>query len=58
MATPGQNTTTVLYLEQGYPVSGLWYVFLLLAVQVHIFSLLFAWRLMLAWKGKAVKKAQ
>uniref|UniRef100_A0A2P2I6U9 Protein jagunal-like n=1 Tax=Hirondellea gigas TaxID=1518452 RepID=A0A2P2I6U9_9CRUS len=39
---------------QGYPVSGLWYIFLLLAMQVHVFTLLFSWRLILVWKGKAV----
>lgn len=48
----------LVFLTQGYPVSGLWYAFLMVAMQVHIFTLLFAWRLIISWKGKSVKKAQ
>ncbi|XP_018021196.1 protein jagunal isoform X2 [Hyalella azteca] len=43
---------------QGYPVSGLWYIFLLLAMQVHVFTLLFAWRLIVVWKDRSTKKQQ
>lgn len=51
------DDTDSVQMWQGYPVAGLWYAFLMVAMQVHIFTLLFAWKLILAWKGKAVKKA-
>ncbi|MCL4138497.1 UNVERIFIED_CONTAM: hypothetical protein GTU68_020583, partial [Idotea baltica] len=38
---------------QGYPLAALWYAFLIIAMQVHIFTLIFAWKLIAAWKGKA-----
>lgn len=48
-----------LKLWQGYPVAVLWYSFILIAMQVHIFTLIFAWKLILAWKNRgAAKKAQ
>uniref|UniRef100_A0A023GI86 Putative conserved plasma membrane protein n=1 Tax=Amblyomma triste TaxID=251400 RepID=A0A023GI86_AMBTT len=46
-------------LWQGYPVAVLWYAFLTVAFQVHMFSLYFAVRLVLAWqRGVALKKAK
>ncbi|XP_068202538.1 protein jagunal homolog 1 [Palaemon carinicauda] len=48
-----------LPLWQGYPLAVLWYSFLLLAMQVHIFTLIFAWKLIIAWKNSMTsKKAQ
>lgn len=48
-----------LEMWQGYPVAALWYGFCLIAMQVHIFTLIFAWKLIVAWKGRgASKKAQ
>ncbi|XP_042210744.1 protein jagunal-like isoform X1 [Homarus americanus] len=48
-----------LQLWLGYPVSVLWYSFIMVAMQVHIFTLIFAWKLILAWKNRgAAKKAQ
>ncbi|KAK9890059.1 hypothetical protein WA026_008867 [Henosepilachna vigintioctopunctata] len=41
---------------QGYPYGLLWYAFVLLALQVHIFSIYFAWNLLQAWKSKGLKK--
>lgn len=44
---------------QGYPVAVLWYSFIMIAMQVHIFTLIFAWKLILAWKNRgAAKKGQ
>ncbi|CAN7983589.1 unnamed protein product [Ixodes pacificus] len=48
-----------IQLWQGYPVAVLWYVFLVVAFQAHLFSLYFAVRLVLAWqRGVVVKKAK
>ncbi|XP_050724197.1 protein jagunal-like isoform X1 [Eriocheir sinensis] len=48
-----------LQLWQGYPISVLWYSFILVAMQVHIFTLIFAWKLIYAWKNRgATKKVQ
>ncbi|KAK8400096.1 hypothetical protein O3P69_003056 [Scylla paramamosain] len=41
-----------LQLWQGYPISVLWYSFILVAMQVHIFTLIFAYKLILAWKNR------
>jgi len=43
---------------QGYPIAVLWYVFIALAFQVHVFSIFFAERLVFAWKARGVKKSQ
>ncbi|XP_022651105.1 protein jagunal-like isoform X2 [Varroa jacobsoni] len=44
---------------QGYPIAVLWYIFIVLAVQIHVFSLYFAIRLILAWqKVVTVRKAK
>jgi len=46
-----------IQMWQGYPVAALWYGFSLVAMQVHIFTLVFAWKLIVAWKNRgAVKK--
>lgn len=37
---------------RGYPLAVLWYVFLLVAGQVHICSLIFSYRLLNSWKVK------
>ncbi|KAG0719049.1 Protein jagunal [Chionoecetes opilio] len=48
-----------LQLWQGYPLSVLWYSFIMIAMQVHIFTLIFAWKLILAWKNRgAARKTQ
>jgi len=41
---------------QGYPVAALWYGFSLVAMQVHIFTLIFAWKLIVAWKNRGAGK--
>ncbi|XP_019865900.1 protein jagunal [Aethina tumida] len=41
---------------QGYPYGLLWYTFILLALQVHLFSMHFAWNLISAWRSKGTKK--
>ncbi|KAJ3622764.1 hypothetical protein MTP99_019044 [Tenebrio molitor] len=42
-----------IHIWQGYPYGLLWYAFILLALQVHMFSVYFAWNLIIAWtKGK------
>lgn len=43
---------------QGYPYGLLWYGFILLALQVHFFSLYFAWNLIIAWKSRGIRKAE
>lgn len=48
-----------LQLWQGYPLAVLWYSFLLVAMQVHVFTLIFAWKLIISWKSSTSnKKAQ
>ncbi|KAF5285271.1 hypothetical protein FQR65_LT13285 [Abscondita terminalis] len=41
---------------QGYPYGLLWYAFILLAAQVHLFSLYFAWNLIVAWRSRGMRK--
>ncbi|XP_026468222.1 protein jagunal-like [Ctenocephalides felis] len=53
----GQDAEDII-LWQGYPYGLLWYGFLLLATQVHFFSLYFAWNLVTAWKSKGARKAE
>lgn len=50
------HTVQGIHLWRGYPVAVLWYVFLTLAFQVHIFSLYFAVRLILTWQRGVVAK--
>uniref|UniRef100_A0A1B6GXM1 Protein jagunal n=1 Tax=Cuerna arida TaxID=1464854 RepID=A0A1B6GXM1_9HEMI len=47
-----------LTLWQGYPYALLWYAFIILALQVHSFSLLFARNLLVAWAARGTKKEQ
>uniref|UniRef100_A0A182PE65 DUF1989 domain-containing protein n=1 Tax=Anopheles epiroticus TaxID=199890 RepID=A0A182PE65_9DIPT len=50
---------TDIFVWQGYPYGLLWYGFVLMAFQVHFFSLFFAWNLIKAWRGRsALKKGQ
>lgn len=44
-----------IHMWQGYPYGMLWYAFILLATQVHIFSIVFSWNLFKAWKRKVDK---
>ncbi|KAK7868552.1 hypothetical protein R5R35_009451 [Gryllus longicercus] len=48
--------TDEIMIWQGYPYSLLWYAFIILAIQVHSFSLYFAWNLLTAWKARGTKK--
>jgi len=51
--------TEDIHIWQGLPYALLWYAFILGAIQVHFFSLYFAWNLLLAWRVKgAAKRAQ
>jgi hypothetical protein len=44
---------------QGYPYALLWYIFLVIALQIHLFSLFFASKLVTAWRVKgSAKKAE
>lgn len=43
-------------LWQGYSYGLLWYAFIFLALQVHFFSIYFAWNLLQAWKSKGKKE--
>ncbi|XP_012225880.1 protein jagunal isoform X2 [Linepithema humile] len=45
-----------ILLWQGLPYGVLWYAFILLASQVHCFSLYFSWNLLVAWKTRGAKK--
>nr|CAI5858356.1 unnamed protein product [Callosobruchus analis] len=45
-----------IHIWQGYPYGLLWYAFILLALQVHAFSLYFAWNLVTAWRSRGTKK--
>ncbi|KAF4525080.1 hypothetical protein B566_EDAN015959 [Ephemera danica] len=47
-----------LFVWQGYPYAILWYAFIMPALQVHSFSLLFAWKLIQAWRSRGAKKEQ
>lgn len=48
--------TEEIHLWQGLPYGLLWYAFILLASQVHSFSLYFSWNLFIAWKARGTKK--
>jgi hypothetical protein len=43
---------------QNLPYGLLWYGFSLAAIQIHSFSLYFAWNLISAWKSRGAKKTQ
>ncbi|XP_069695953.1 protein jagunal [Periplaneta americana] len=53
-----EGETDDIMIWQGYPYGLLWYAFILLAVQVHLFSLYFAWNLIVAWRARGTKKAE
>lgn len=44
-----RSTENITDLWQGYPVALIWYAFLVTASQVHLFQLLFSWRLNKSW---------
>lgn len=50
--------TEDITLWQGYPYALLWYAFIMLAVQVHSFSLYFARNLLVAWTSRGTKKTE
>ncbi|TGZ42191.1 Protein jagunal [Temnothorax longispinosus] len=45
-----------IHLWQGLPYGVLWYAFILLASQVHCFSLYFSWNLLVAWRTRGAKR--
>ncbi|XP_031826155.1 jagunal [Nomia melanderi] len=47
-----------IHLWQDLPYGLLWYAFILLASQVHSFSLYFSWNLLVAWKTRGIKKVE
>lgn len=48
--------TEEIHIWQDLPYGLLWYAFILLASQVHAFSLYFSWNLLVAWKTRGSKK--
>ncbi|XP_040153490.1 protein jagunal isoform X1 [Anopheles arabiensis] len=53
------DTDIFVWQVIGYPYGLLWYGFVLMAFQVHFFSLFFAWNLIKAWRQRgALKKGQ
>lgn len=50
--------TQDIHLWQGMPYALLWYAFIILAIQVHFFSLYFAWSLIQAWKARGAAKSK
>ncbi|XKL62842.1 hypothetical protein PGB90_002675 [Kerria lacca] len=48
--------TKDILLWQGYPYGVLWYAFIVVAVQVHLFSLYFSNNLLSAWLARGMKK--
>lgn len=52
---------TLLPIDQimkGYPMGWFYYCFSMISMQVHIFSLIFSWKLIVVWKGQSAAKAQ
>ncbi|XP_012276950.1 protein jagunal isoform X2 [Orussus abietinus] len=45
-----------IQIWQDLPYGLLWYAFILLASQVHCFSLYFSWNLLVAWKARGAKR--
>ncbi|XP_018367558.1 PREDICTED: protein jagunal [Trachymyrmex cornetzi] len=45
-----------IHLWQSLPYGVLWYAFILLASQVHCFSLYFSWNLLVAWSTRGAKR--
>lgn len=55
----GLCLTHFSYALQGIPYALLWQAFIILGLQVHGFSLYFAWNLITAWRSRsAARKAQ
>ncbi|XP_043275960.1 protein jagunal [Venturia canescens] len=50
------GVTEDIHMWQNMPYGLLWYGFILLAFQVHFFSLLFSWKLLVAWKARGSRK--
>jgi len=50
------HTRQAANLFHGYPVIVLWYIFLTLTVQLHMFSVYIGYLLLKAWKPKVIKK--
>lgn len=50
--------TDEIHIWMGYPYAMLWYAFILIAFQVHFFSLYFAWNLISAWRARGLKKTE
>lgn len=50
------NTSDIVYWKE-YPYGLLWYAFILLALQVHSFSMYFSYNLMTALKSRGTRKA-
>lgn len=46
----------ILFPLQGLPYGLLWYAFVLVGMQIHGFSLYFAWNLITAWNAKNQSK--
>jgi hypothetical protein len=44
--------------SQGYSIALLWYAFLIVALQVHLFTLYFAHTLLSAWKARGSSGAK
>lgn len=47
-----------ILLWRDYPYGMMQYAFIILAGQVHLFSLMFAWNLQVAWKSRGAKKIE
>lgn len=45
-----------VYMWQGWHYGLLWYVFIVVAIQVHAFSLVFSYKLLSAWKSRGSRK--
>ncbi|KOC67653.1 Protein jagunal [Habropoda laboriosa] len=54
--TVGKSDEIFKLIFWGLPYGLLWYAFILLASQVHSFSLFFSWNLLVAWKTRGSKK--
>jgi len=44
-----RDTSKVSEVWRGYPVALIWYAFIVVAAQIHLFQLLFAFKLIFAW---------
>ncbi|XP_019557236.1 protein jagunal isoform X1 [Aedes albopictus] len=53
-----EDTDIFVWQVIGYPYGLLWYGFVLLALQVHFFSLYFAWNLIKAWRARGTLRKE